>query len=141
MWIEKIRSLAPDMQFTDPAAEEAIAACESALAVALDADLAALLRESNGATDRYGSGIIWPVERIATDNQTFRTSSDFAELYMPFDSLLFFADAGNGDQFAFVLRDQRRDVFVWDHENDSRRWVAPDLDAYVTWWLDGTIAL
>jgi hypothetical protein len=58
---------------------------------------------------------------------------------MPFDPLLFFADAGNGDQFAFVLRDRRKDVFVWDHETDSRKWVAPDLGSYLTWWLDGRI--
>jgi SMI1 / KNR4 family (SUKH-1) len=70
----------------------------------------------------------------------FRANPEFARLYMPFD-LLFFADAGNGDQFAFVLRDSRKVVFVWDHESDSRRWVARDLDTYLTWWLDGTLKL
>ncbi len=47
---------------------------------------------------------------------------DFANLYMPFEAMLFFADAdaGNGDQFAFVIRDRPADVFVWDHETDSR---------------------
>lgn len=52
-----------------------------------------------------------------------------------------FADVGNGDQFAFLLRDGRKDIFAWDHEDDSRTWVAPDLDKYVTWWLDGTLQL
>lgn len=58
--------------------------------------------------------------------------TDLAELYLPFDGLLFFGDNGGGDQFAFVLRDNRRDIFVWDHETDSRYWVAGHLESYVT---------
>jgi hypothetical protein len=58
---------------------------------------------------------------------------------MPFDSLLFFADAGNGDQFAFPITGARvrDDVFVWDHESDSRRWYAGSLGQYIDWWLSG----
>jgi hypothetical protein len=66
----------------------------------------------------------------------FRRDPDFARLYMPFQPLLFFADAGNGDQFAFVMRDRPTDVFVWDHESDSRQMVAPRLATYLEWWLD-----
>lgn len=141
MWVEKITALSPEATFAVPASQQDIVACELNLGVELDADLAGLLREANGVLDRYGGGLIWPAERIAADNQRFRTDSDFADLYMPFDALLFFADAGNGDQFAFVLRDERRDVFVWEHETDSRRWIAADLDTYLTHWLDGTIML
>jgi hypothetical protein len=141
MWVEMIRALEPRAEFAAPATEEAIRSCEVALGVALDDDLVALLRETNGVAGEFGVGLVWPVERIAADNLMFRTTPVFADLYMPFDSLLFFAEAGNGDQFAFVLRDCRRDVFVWDHENDSRSWVAPCLERYLTWWLDGTMAL
>ncbi len=136
-----VRELLPEATFRAPAATEAVVRCEQRLAVALDGDLRALLRETDGVDDAYGGGLIWPVERIVGDNLAFRTNRDFAELYMPFEPLLFFADAGNGDQFAFVLRDGRKDVFVWDHENDSRSWVAPDLGRYLTWWLDGTLTL
>lgn len=59
---------------------------------------------------------------------------------MSFDQLLFFADAGNGDQFAFSMLG-RFDVFAWDHETDSRTNVAPDLATYLEWWLDGRIRL
>jgi hypothetical protein len=45
---------------------------------------------------------------------------------------LFFGDNGGGDQFAFVLRDDRRDIFVWNHETDSRHWVAGHLEDYLT---------
>jgi hypothetical protein len=61
---------------------------------------------------------------------------------MPFDHLLFFADAGDGDQFAFgILNGEIRnpDIFVWNHENDSRTWVAPSLDVYLEWWINGKL--
>jgi SMI1-KNR4 cell-wall len=141
VWIDMIRGLTPHAGFRPPASDAAIRDCERALGDPLGDDLAALLRETNGVTGEYDLGLIWPVERVAADNITFRTTPEFADLYMPFDALLFFADAGNGDQFAFVLRDGRKDVFAWDHETDSRSWVAPDLAKYLTWWLDGTIKL
>jgi hypothetical protein len=102
------------------------------------------LLESNGVEGAHGLGLIWSAERILEANLTMRSHPDFAELYMPFECLLFFADAGNGDQFAFtVLRGEfRKDaVFAWNHEDDSRTWVAPSLERYLEWWLDGTIKL
>ncbi|HMJ10328.1 MAG TPA: SMI1/KNR4 family protein, partial [Polyangiaceae bacterium] len=73
-----------------------------------------------------------------------RCSPEFRELYMSFEPLLFFADAGNGDQFAFAITGgvvRRPDIFVWHHENDSRAWVAPSLERYLEWWLLGTLKL
>jgi hypothetical protein len=29
----------------------------------------------------------------------------------------------------------RDDVFVWDHETDSRRWYAESFEQYLAWWL------
>lgn len=26
------------------------------------------------------------------------------------------------------------DIFVWNHENDSRNWVAPDVRQFIEWW-------
>jgi hypothetical protein len=54
------------------------------------------------------------------------------------------ADAGNGDQFAFPILDgvaRRSDVYVWNHEDDSRSWVAASLQAYLEGLLDGTIPI
>ena len=100
-----------------------------------------MLRESNGVRDRYGDGLVWPIERIVADNRMFRTS--FNDLYMPFDALLFFADAGNGDQFAHSITSAgvRDDVFSWDHEDDSRRWFAGSFRQYLEWWLTGKAEL
>jgi hypothetical protein len=140
MWKNKISGWTDDASFNGPAATAALRECERALGQQLPRELAELLLECDGVEDEYGAGLVWPVERIKDDNLAFRANSDFASLYMPFDPLLFFADAGNGDQFAFVLRDRPADVFVWDHETDSRTWIAPSLDAYLEWSLDGRIA-
>ena len=117
------------------------AGCATALGHELPADLAALLRESDGIEGEYGAGLVWSAEQITSENLTLRTDAEFASLYMPFDPLLFFADAGNGDLFALLPGLRRPDVFVWDHETDSRTWVAPSLAKYLEWWQTGQIKL
>ena len=52
----------------------------------------------------------------------------------------YFADAGNGDQFAVLSPPvDRDDVFVWNHETDDRAWVAGNVEMYLRWWLTGKI--
>ena len=134
MWRELIAELTPHAEFTEPASEDAIARTVRALGGGLPEPLVSLLRETDGVRGQYGLGLVWPVRRILDDNTLFRSNLDFRGLCMPFDPLLFFADAGNGDQFAFVWVPRRDEVFVWDHETDSRRWVAPSLEVYLRWW-------
>ncbi|MFF1343764.1 SMI1/KNR4 family protein [Streptomyces sp. NPDC058290] len=141
MWTELISVLPGETSVEAAASEAAIRACQEQLGHPLPDELASLLRESNGVQGEYGLGLIWSIERIAAENRTFRTDTDLARLYMPFDALLFFGDAGNGDQFALVPHTGRTDVFAWDHENDSRTWVAPSLAKYFDWWLTGRITL
>jgi hypothetical protein len=143
-WRELIQQLTPDCEFSAPAREEQLAAAERALRVTLPDDLRTLLLESNGILGEYGLGLVWPIERIEADNVAFRSNAAFRELYMPFDHLLFFADAGNGDQFAYAVlagKVRRDDVFVWNHEDDSRKWAAPSLERYLEWWLSGDLTV
>src|SRR5207248_6217932 len=100
-WRELVQRLSPDCTFTTPATPAQLRAAERALGVGLPDDLRGLLLETNGIVGRYGIGLVWPVERIAADNVAFRANADFRGLYMPFDHLLFFADEGSGDQYAF----------------------------------------
>lgn len=141
MWRERIRALSDRATFSDAADEASFEWAEQALGTPLPSVLTHLLAESNGVWGEYDLGLVWPLERIVSDNLLFRSSPRFRDLYMPFDPLLFFADAGNGDQFAFVRAPQRDDIFVWDHETDSRTWVAGNLDQYLQWWLDGTLEI
>jgi cell wall assembly regulator SMI1 len=131
MWRQTALEALPDVTFSDPATEWAFTEAESQLGRELPAELRQLLLESDGIVGRNGVDTVWTVEQIVEQNLYFRTDSDFAELYMPFDALLFFGDNGGGDQFALVQTPARWDVFVWEHEDDSRRWVARDLRDYL----------
>ena len=111
-----------------------IDAAERALGFALPGELRALLAECNGVTDRLGSGVVWPLSDLVTRNEEFRTTREFRRLYMPFDALLFFGEAGNGDQFFYrVLDGEVRDfdIYLWEHEDDSRVWRAPGLERFL----------
>lgn len=145
MWKELIRTLTDTCEFQQPVSPKELAAAENQLQInGLPHELKDLLTESDGVTADYGIDIVWPLNRIVQDNIGFRSYADFKELYMPFDHLLFFADAGNGDQFAFsilngsILRD---DVYVWNHEDDSRTWIAASLRQFIEGWLRGTISV
>lgn len=142
MWKELIQNLTAQAQFSPCAEASALRSAESALGINLPEELSTLLCETNGVEGEYGLGLVWPIERIKADNLAFRQNADFINLYMPFGHLLFFADAGNGDQFAFAIQNgeiKRPDVFVWNHEDDSRTWAAPSLQRYLEWFLSGKL--
>lgn len=144
MWRDILQKLSADITFQPPAAESEIAQIDRGLGLKLPDELREILKESNGVEGKHGLGLLWDAARILEDNLSFRNSSDFPDLYMPFDHLLFFGDAGNGDQFAFtILRGgvTRSDVFVWNHEDDSRSWIAPSLKTFYEWWLTGKISV
>ena len=144
MWREYIRGVTKAHSFSPPATIEQIESLESALKVSLPAVLCSLLLECNGVKDEYQCDLIWPVERIIADNTLFRTFEDFKELYMPFDHLLFFSDAGNGDLFGYAITGgsiHSTNIFCWDHEDDSRRWKASSVKDFIKRWSSGEIAV
>jgi hypothetical protein len=119
MWKELIEALYPDHEFRSGAAHPALARAEEQLGARLPADLRSLLAESDGVFGAYGLGLVWPTDRIASDNLRFRSQPEVRDNYESFESLLFFGDAGNGDQFAFPIAQgvvRSTDVFVWNHE-------------------------
>jgi len=143
MWRELVERWYPVHEFRPGATSEALTAAEQRIGHQLPGDLRELLAETDGVRGSYGLGLIWPIERIVDENLMLRSEPDFRDLSMPFEPLLFFGDAGNGDLFAFrlvsVLWD--RDVYAWNHENDSRVWVASSLAQYLEWWSDGRITV
>lgn len=150
-WQEFIRTVVPAEKGADfalrpagpPASPPILDELETTLGVVLPPELRGLLGEMNGVRDKYGP-LIMSAEEMLKTNRSFRENEDFGELYMPFDCLLFFAEAGNGDLFAYpVVAGTARphDIFAWDHENDSRIWVAPALRTCIEWWVTGKISL
>jgi hypothetical protein len=143
-WKEHIEAICAQASFSQPAEEQALFAAETQLGMRLPQSLRELLAESNGVRGEHDLALIWPLERIVADNRSFRESESFRTLYMSFEGLLFFADAGNGDQFAFAVAGgqvRRSDIFVWNHGDDSRTWLAKDLREYLEGWLSGRIAI
>ena len=134
MWRRLIEGMENGCMFHPPASELVIAEAENSLRASLPAVLRELLMETNGVCAGYDSGLIWSVEQIRDTNSAFRDNKYFKELYMPFDNLLFFADEGNGNQYAFVVTNNkitRPDIFCWEHETDSRVWIAPSFEKYI----------
>ena len=143
MWKELIQQFTSECEFSEPVYPGQIIAADSSLGVEMPADLRELLARPmafKASMDWDSSGNL---DRIVQDNLMFRHNANFRDLYMPFDHLYFFADAGNGDQFAFPIQADglihRLDVFVWNHEDDSRSWVASSLKDYLDRWLTGRL--
>lgn len=144
MWRERITSWCSIAAYAPGCSTDVLDAAARELGVRVPPELRDLLTESDGVLGEYEAGLVWPISRIVEDNQSFRANADFRDLYMPFGDLLFFADAGNGDQFAFPIQGgaiRRPDIFAWNHESDSRTWVAPSLERYLDWWLSGKLTL
>lgn len=131
MWRQGVQEVFPGAGFREPAQVSEIVEAEKRLGRALPAELKQLLLESDGVIGRTHVDTVWTVDQIVERNLLFWSDESFAQLYMPFDALLFFGDNGGGDQFAFVQKPERPDVFVWEHESDSRRWVANNLRDYL----------
>ncbi|MGF2713212.1 hypothetical protein BWGOE3_30340 [Bacillus mycoides] len=143
MWKNIIRSISLDLRLKNPATKDELTEVQKYLHVELPNDLSHLLQEINGIEGEYGD-FIWDASRIKTENMNMRNTVVFKDLYMPFDCLLFFADGGNGDLFGYSILNgivQRDDIYVWNHENDSRTWVAPSLKTFMEWWGSGKITI
>ncbi|QWG34140.1 SMI1/KNR4 family protein [Bacillus mycoides] len=143
MWKNIIRSISLDLRLKNPATKDELTEVQKYLHVELPNDLSHLLQETNGIEGEYGD-FIWDASRIKTENMNMRNTVVFKDLYMPFDCLLFFADGGNGDLFGYSILNgivQRDDIYVWNHENDSRTWVAPSLKTFMKWWGSGKITI
>ncbi|MGW2858192.1 SMI1/KNR4 family protein [Streptomyces sp. NPDC001205] len=130
MWRE-LASEFPEVELQAPAAPDVLTALEEELGQPLPESLRELLTETDGIEADYGIEVIWTAEKILEENRSFRTNEQFRSLYMPFEALMFFGDNGGGDQFAFVRTPARDEIFVWDHETDSRTWIAPSLEEYL----------
>ncbi|WP_125776846.1 SMI1/KNR4 family protein [Antribacter gilvus] len=137
MWADLIYSSFAGAVVGPPESPGALDEAARALGSRVPEDLASLLSECGGVKGALGVAAVWPLRQIVEVNNRFRTDAVLGSLYMPFDGLVFFGDDGGGDQFAFVDRQRRRDVFVWEHETDSRRWVSSSLERYLRQSLAG----
>lgn len=136
--------------FYPPVPKELISDAESTLKLSFPSELISLLLETNGVGENLhnkGENIltgyfIWPIERIKRENDDYRKLAIYKEINMPFDCLLFIGDSGFGDNFGYAVvgsKVKRRAIYVWNHEDDSRSWVAPSIRDFIEWWPSGKI--
>lgn len=144
MWKDMVTNKTNDYQFRSPATQSDLEQIREAFGIELPADLKSLLSETNGIFCEYGSALIWSASQIVRENKNIRNHEGFHDIYWSFDTLLFFSDAGNGDLFGFSIINgviRKNDIYVWNHEDDSRKWVAPSLKKFIEWSLDGKITV
>lgn len=128
MWKLKILDLNKDSPFAKlnpPATETQIYKVSSTLKMEIPDELESLLKEVNSDGTTFLS-----TEQIIRDNLFLRELEDF----MPLDVFLFFAENGCGDYFGYSIRKNSEidnNIFMWDHESDSRKWVAQGLDQFI----------
>lgn len=143
MWKEFVNSISKEHHFKDPASRFEITQIQKELNVELPEELAALFNETNGVFDNWNCPLIWSTHQIIKDNLFYRNFEGYRDIYMPFDNLFFFSDAGNGDLFCYaILKNgniEKNDIYVWGHENDSRTWVAASLKHFIEGWITGKI--
>ena len=134
-WKQLTKSYASDAKFARPTTETRIVAVEQSLGIRLPAQLREFWLEADGFSADYGSRVIWSVNHLEEQNQQFRTTAGFKDLYMPFEHLLLFGDDSGGDHFAFAIHADgqihKNVVFRWDHETDSRAWYASRLEQFL----------
>jgi hypothetical protein len=142
-WHELISGMDPAATFATPATEEQLASAEKRLGTQLPAELRALLAETDGVLGQHGLGLVWSVDRIVAENMRLRDDDSLGSL-MALSSLLFFADAGDGELFAHPVGRAgvaRGLVFVWNPIEDSRIRVAECLGDYLSGWLSGSLTI
>ncbi|WP_425411977.1 SMI1/KNR4 family protein [Lysinibacillus contaminans] len=143
-WKSYVDSFTLDVHYTEPTTTEQLDEAEKKLNVKLPTKLSNLLKQTNGIYDQFNCPYVWSTNKIIEDNLFFRNFEDYKNLYMPFDHLLFFSDSGCGDLFGFSILNgqvQTDAIFVWNHETDSRNWIASSLEAFLKGWITGGISI
>ena len=142
MWTRFLKDLTSEYEFSSPVSLGQLESAETTLGHALPQQLKDFYLESNGLYYRDSFlDVVWTLEKVGGENLEFRQNPDFKSLYMSFDNLLFFGELGNGDLFGFaVLGDgSTRHIYTWNHEDDSRQWVAESLTTFFEWLESGKI--
>ena len=143
-WKSYIASFAIDVHYAEPATTEQLDEVVEQLNVKLPPMLLGLLKQTNGVFDYHKCPVVWSTDQMIEDNLFFRNFEDYKDIYMRFDHLLFFSDSGCGDLFGFAILNgqvQTDAIFVWDHETDSRTWIAASLETFLKGWMTDEISI
>lgn len=144
MWKDYLSSISKECQFKAPATKTEILTIKKELNINMPKKLAELYNETNGVCGNYGISFIWSTEQMVKENLSFRTIHEYRDSMMPLDTFLFFSDAGNGDLFGYSIVNgsiQSEEIYVWNHEDNSRRVIAPSLEDFIKGWITGEVSV
>ena len=142
MWEDYISTISKEYSFKPPVPKTDITQITRELNVDLPKELLELYNETNGVFDTFNCPLVWSTSQVLEDNLFFRNFIDYKDIYMPFDHLLFFSDNGCGDLFGYRILNgyiHTEDIYVWNHEDDSRIWVASSLEKFIKGWITSEI--
>lgn len=127
-YVELARHCLDSIECFPPASEKDVSGAEAALSIVFPEELKKLWKETDGLY-WHGYPLVMQVPELQTQNRAFR-DGDICDFYMPFDSLLVFGETATGDYFFYpIQRDgkTREDIFLLDHEIDSRQYFCHNL--------------
>lgn len=142
MWKDLIQNISTGCIYGEPASIEDIEVLEKLFSIQIPKELRSLLYETNGINDSYGYSLIWSIEKITREN--LNLGERLEDVYLPFNNLLFFADARNGDMFGYSILDrsiEQNDIYLWNHRNNEQTNIAPSLNDFVEDWIRGKLSI
>jgi len=144
MWKDYLNSISNEFQFKAPATTTDLLLIKTELNVDPPNKLTDLYSETNGVYGNYGISFIWSTKQMVKENMYFWNVQEHRCSTKPLNNFLFFSDAGNGDLFGYSIKNgsiQTEDIYVLDHEDDSRRVVASSLEQFIKDWIGGKITI
>ena len=142
MWKDLIQNISTGCIYGEPASIEDIEVLEKLFSIQIPKELRNLLYETNGINDSYGYSLIWSIEKITREN--LNLGERLEDVYLPFNNLLFFADARNGDMVGYSISDRsikQNDIYLWNHRNNEQTQIAPSLNDFVEDWIRGKLSI
>jgi hypothetical protein len=130
-WLERAKACFSDATAPGLVSDREIERVEKRLGRSLPLPLGEIYRECGGVLARHSTPLVMPLDQLVERNEWLQNTTSIADLYMPFDHLLFFGEEGNGDLYAFPIAMDggygNRNIYEWNHENDSRSWRASSV--------------
>lgn len=133
MWRNLFETHWTECKLRDPIENSVIEKCQDELSVAVPDVLLEFYNESDGVLGPDGDFLILPMQELVDTNVDMWLNHEYEGVFMPFESLLFFAYDRTDNMFAYPILGERADsdkIYKWKRETDSRTFYANGLEQY-----------